>query len=130
MINKAVLTIGGLILVMVAARWFVDGDYFVRFRCRHYCAAELSEIEDWAYTDLSPGPTDHSNLDRWLRQHPDQVNRLFSAFCEAPLHTAARFGREDLAGLLISRGADGHVRGSAIERTGTRAADRLQVSAL
>ena len=46
------------------------------------------------------------NLNRWLDEHPDQANRLFGAFCWAPLHSAARFGREDLAELLIARGAD------------------------
>ena len=32
------------------------------------------------------------------------LNQLFGAFCLAPLHTAARFGREDLAELLLVRG--------------------------
>jgi ankyrin repeat protein len=31
---------------------------------------------------------------------------LYGAFCWTPLHTAARFGRDDLAELLIARGAD------------------------
>jgi hypothetical protein len=97
MSHKALLAIGGLILVVFAVRWFEDRDYFDPIRGRRHCAAEPSEIQDWLSTRQARRPADSSNLDRWLQKHPDQVNRLFGASCQAPLHTAARFGREDLA---------------------------------
>ncbi len=109
MIYKA-LAIGGLILVVLVARWFEKGDYFDPLRQRHHCGDAPSEIKDWAYTNRTRRGSDLTNLDRWLQQHPDQINRLFGTFCQAPLHTAARFGREDLAELLISRGADVRAR--------------------
>ena len=106
MTHRIVPPIVALMLVVSAACSFQDGDYVDPIRNRRYCAAEPSEIRDWSYTNYARRPTDRSNLDRWLQRHPDQVNRLFGAFCRAPLHSAAQFGREDLAELLVSRGAD------------------------
>ena len=110
MTYKIVPAIGALTLVVFAACSFEDGDHFDPIRNRRTCRAEPPEIKDWAYTNRTPLPTDLATLDRWLRQHPDRVNRLFGAFCRAPLHTAAQFGREDLAELLLSRGADVRLR--------------------
>lgn len=95
-----------LVLAVLSARWFEEGDYYDPVRGRRHCSAPPAAIQDWSYTGRTRRPTDPINLDRWLEQNADQVNRLFGAFCLAPLHTAARFGREDLAELLIARGAD------------------------
>jgi hypothetical protein len=37
---------------------------------------------------------------------PRQINKQYGAFCETLLHVAAKWGREDLADLLIAAGAD------------------------
>jgi len=110
MIKRALLAVGVLTFAVLLARWFEEGEYYDPIRGRRHCAAPPSAIKDWAYTNRTRQPVDLVNLDRWLRQHPNQVNRLFGAFCASPLHMAARFGREDVAELLLNRGADVHVR--------------------
>lgn len=109
-IYRASLALGALILAVLLARWFEEGDYFDPVRQRRHCAAPPSAVKDWSYTSRARRPSDLANLDRWLQDHPDQANRLFGAFCQTPLHTAARFGREDLAERLIARGADVRAR--------------------
>jgi ankyrin repeat protein len=41
---------------------------------------------------------------------------VYGAFCETPLHLAARFGREDLAGPLIAAAADVEAQNELGER--------------
>jgi ankyrin repeat protein len=106
MIYKASLAVGALIFAVLLARWIEEGDYYHPITQRHHCGAWPSPIKDWSYTGRTRQPGDLANLDRWLQQHGGDVNRLFGPFCLSPLHAAARFGREDLAALLISRGAD------------------------
>ena len=106
MIQKTLLVGGLLIFAVLLARWFEEGDYYDPVRGRHHCAAPPSAIKDWSYTLRARKPSDLANLDRWLQRHPDQMNRLFGAFCLTPLHTAARFGRDDLAERLIAAGAE------------------------
>jgi ankyrin repeat protein len=106
MTHKALLAIAALVFAVLLARWFEEGDYYDPVRGRHHCAAPPSAIKDWSYTGRAGQSSDLANLDRWLQRHPDQMNRLFGAFCRTPLHTAARFGREDLAERLIAAGAD------------------------
>lgn len=102
----ALFAVGAFVFAILLARWFEEGDYYDPVRGRHHCAAPPSAIKDWSYTSRERRPGDLANLNRWLEQHSDQVNRLFGAFCLTPLHTAARFGREDLAERLIVTGAD------------------------
>jgi ankyrin repeat protein len=103
---RTLLAIGALLFALILARWFEQGDYYDPVRGRHHCAAPAAAIKGWSYVGRSRQPSDLSNLDRWVQQHPDQVNRRFGAFCGTPLHIAARFGREDLAERLIGVGAD------------------------
>jgi ankyrin repeat protein len=106
MIYRALLAVGGLIFAVLSARWIEEGDYHHPLTQRHHCGAWPPAIKDWSYTSRVRQPGDLANFDRWLQQHAGDVNRLFGAFCWAPLHSAARFGREDLAALLVARGAD------------------------
>ena len=106
MIGKALLALIAFAFSILLARWFEEGDYYDPYRGRRHCGAAPSAIKDWSYTSRTPRPADVANLNRWLDDHPDQANRLFGAFCWTPLHSAARFGREDLAELLVARGAD------------------------
>ena len=106
MTRRVVLAAVLLAFAILAARWMEGGDYYDPLRGRRHCAAPPSAIKDWSSTGRTRRPTDSTNLSRWLQQNPDEVNRLFGPFCQAPLHLAARFGREDLAELLIARGAD------------------------
>ena len=46
MIYKAFAAIGGVILVVLVARWFEEGDYFDPLRQRHHCGDVPSEIQD------------------------------------------------------------------------------------
>jgi ankyrin repeat protein len=101
-------TAAALVLLVLSARCFEEGDYYDPVSGRRHCGAPPSAIKDWSSTNRTRRPTDRINLDSWLQRNGDQVNRLFGAFCLAPLHSAARFGREDLAELLIVRGADVH----------------------
>jgi ankyrin repeat protein len=109
-IYRASLALGALVVAVLMARWFEEGDYFDPVRQRRHCAAPPSAVKDWSYTGRTRRASDLANLDRWLRDHPDDVNRLFGAFCQTPLHAAARFGREDLAERLIALGADVRAR--------------------
>ena len=106
MTSRALLAAVFLAFAILAARWMEEGDYYDPLKGRRHCAAPPSAIKDWSSTGRTRRPTDSTNLERWLRENPDEVNRLFGPFCRAPLHLAARFGRDDLAELLIARGAD------------------------
>jgi ankyrin repeat protein len=108
MIPKPLLAIAALIVAIVSAWWFENRDYVDPVRNRRHCAAPPDAIQDWSYNGRARKPSDAANLDEWLQDHGDQVNRQFGAFCLTPLHSAARFGREDLAQLLIAKGADVH----------------------
>ena len=108
MIPRALVAVGALIFAVLLARWFEEGDYYDPIRGRHHCAAPPSAIRSWSNTSTTRRPDNLDNLDRWVQEHPGDLNRLFGAFCLSPLHSAARFGREDLAEMLIARGADVH----------------------
>ncbi len=106
--RMGLIAAAALALAVLSARWFEEGDYYDPVRGRRHCSAPPSAIQDWSSTGRTRRPADRINLDGWLEQNGEEVNRLFGAFCLAPLHTAARFGREDLTELLIGRGADVH----------------------
>ena len=115
--RMGLIVAAALALAVLSARWFEEGDYYDPVRGRRHCSAPPSAIKDWSSTGRTRRPTDRINLDGWLEQNGDQVNSLFGAFCLAPLHTAARFGREDLAELLIVRGSDVNARERGSNRT-------------
>lgn len=70
------------------------------------CPAAPSEIKVWAGNYHTRRAEEVGNLQKWIARHPGRINKQYGAFCETPLHLAARFGREDLAGPLIDAGAD------------------------
>ncbi len=106
MVGRVLLALIAFAFSILLARWFKEGNYYDPYRGRRHCGTPPSAIKDWSYTSRTSRPTDVTNLNRWLDEHPDQANRLFGAFCWTALHSAARFGREDLAELLVARGAD------------------------
>ena len=106
MIRKAWLAVAALACSILLARWIEEGDYYNPWTGRQHCGAPPSAIKDWQYTNRTRRPADRVNLDRWLQENRDQINSLFGPFCLAPLHSAARFGREDLAEVLLAQGAD------------------------
>ena len=70
------------------------------------CPTAPSEIKSWAGNYHTRRAEEVANLQKWIARHPGRLNNQYGAFCETPLHLAARFGREDLAGPLIAAGAD------------------------
>lgn len=50
-------------------------------------------------------PGEEAELQKWIARHPRQINKQYGAFCETLPHVAAKWGREDLAELLIAGGA-------------------------
>jgi hypothetical protein len=70
------------------------------------CPVAPSEIKTWAGNYHTRRDEEVVNLERWISRHRGRINKQYGAFCETPLHLAARFGREDLAGPLIAAGAD------------------------
>ena len=70
------------------------------------CPAAPSEIKVWVGNYHTRGAEEVVNLQSWMSRHPGRINKQYGAFCETPLHLAARFGREDLAGALVAAGAD------------------------
>jgi ankyrin repeat protein len=84
------------------------------WRGDHTCAEAPSEIQ--AFNTPTRRPEQAANLQKWLARHSDRINKQYGFYCDAPLHLAARFGREDLAELLITAGADVEVRNEDDER--------------
>lgn len=70
------------------------------------CGAAPAEIRAWSRNHHSRRPEEAVDLRHWITRHPDRIDKRYGAFCDTPLHLAARFGREDLADLLIAAGAN------------------------
>jgi len=70
------------------------------------CAAAPSEIGVWTFHDHTPRPEEAMTLQKWVARNPQRINTQYGAFCDTPLHFAAKFGREDLVATLIAAGAD------------------------
>src|SRR5438034_4133030 len=70
------------------------------------CAAAPAPIARWSTVMHQRSPGDHADLEPFLARHPAMVNTHFGAWCFTPLHWAAMLGREDIATLLLSHGAD------------------------
>ena len=109
MLPRAILAIVALAAAILMARFFEAGDYYDSYRGRRHCAAPPEDIQRWSYTNRARRPEDQAGLEQWLGKHPGDVNQLFGAFCHSALHSAARFGRQDLAALIIARGANVNV---------------------
>ena len=80
------------------------------------CGGAPSEIRVWSGTHHTQRPGEMADLQKWIRQNPGRINTQYGAFCDTPLHSAARFGREDLADLLIAAGANVEARNELDER--------------
>ena len=109
MLQRALLAAAALVFAIMLAEFLEGGDYFDPARGRRHCATAPKAIERWSYTSRTRRPEDQAGLEQWLQKDPDQVDQLFGAFCHSALHTAARFGREDLAVFLITRGGNTNV---------------------
>jgi ankyrin repeat protein len=70
------------------------------------CGEAPAEIRTWARNYHAPRSEEAVDLRNWVAKHRDRVDRQYGAFCDTPLHLAARFGREELAAVLISGGAN------------------------
>jgi len=70
------------------------------------CGAAPAEIRAWSRNYHSRRAEEAVDLRNWTTRYPGRIDKRYGAFCDTPLHLAARFGREDLAGLLIAAGAD------------------------
>jgi ankyrin repeat protein len=109
MLRRALLASAALVFAIMLARFFEGGNYYDPYRGRRHCGAPPEDIQRWSFTNRTRKPEDQAGLERWLEKHPDEVNQLFGAFCHSPLHSAAQFGREDLAARIIARGANVNV---------------------
>src|SRR6266542_4608241 len=76
------------------------------FSGRRTCRAAPAVVKSWSAMHGSRRPGDHAGLEAWATSHPSAVNAQYGGLCETPLHTAARFGREDIAAILLAHGAD------------------------
>ncbi|MGH3116466.1 MAG: ankyrin repeat domain-containing protein [Vicinamibacterales bacterium] len=72
---------------------------------RRGCGAAPSEIRVWSVNRHTRRPEEIAHLEQWVARHPYHVNKQYGASCDTALHFAARFGREDLAEMLIAAGA-------------------------
>jgi hypothetical protein len=80
------------------------------------CPVIPSEIRSWSVVGDMRKPGEAETLQKWIARHPRQINKHHGAFCETLLHVAATWGREDLAQLLITGGADVEARNGLDER--------------
>ena len=80
------------------------------------CPVIPSEIRSWSVMGDTRKPGEAASLQKWIARHPRSLNKQYGAFCETLLHVAAKWGREDLADLLIAGGADVDARNELDER--------------
>jgi ankyrin repeat protein len=93
------------------------------------CRAAPAAIQSWSGR-YARRPGDHVELEPWLMTHPKAVNARYGVFCETALHTAAQLGREDIATLLLTHGADPHANDEHGNTPVTKAAAYGQVDVL
>jgi ankyrin repeat protein len=91
---------------MGSSRCNLRGDWYDPVTGRRVCGAAPSAIDYWASGRWIRRPEDRTDLEAFLARHPGAVNVQYGPFCETPLHSAARRGREDVAPVLIAHGAD------------------------
>jgi hypothetical protein len=74
------------------------------------CGSPPRAIAQWAANYHTRRPCDGEQLERWAARNRDSMGAWYTASCQTPLHIAARFGRDDLAAILLSAGADPNAR--------------------
>jgi hypothetical protein len=74
------------------------------------CGSPPPAIAQWATNDHTRRPGEGDELERWATRNRGSMGSWYTAWCQTPLHIAARFGREDLAAILLSAGADPNAR--------------------
>ena len=70
------------------------------------CGKAPRAIAAWASNSQTRRPEERADLEAWAARHRGSLETRYNAFCQTPLHLAARFGREDLAPVLLAAGAD------------------------
>lgn len=110
--NVTVALIAALFFALaIGSGWWLENKgWYNPVTGERTCDAPPSVVKAWSYTHATRKASDLNNLEHWIKRNPEAVNRRYGVNCTAPLHEAARFGREDIAELLISYGADLHAR--------------------
>ena len=95
------------LLVVFGVPWcqntFGSVDLFTGNRA---CPVIPSEVRSWSILGDMRKPGEAEALQKWIARNPRKINKQYAAFCETLLHMAARWGREDLAELLINGAAN------------------------
>src|SRR5262245_12003353 len=74
------------------------------------CGTPPHAIAQWMSTYPVRRPVHTSELETWVSRHRGSLEAKYTARCQTPLHLAARFGRDDLAAVLLNGGADPNAR--------------------
>jgi hypothetical protein len=74
------------------------------------CGTAPHAIAQWMSTYPIRRPVERSELETWVSRNRGSLEAKYTAQCQTALHLAARFGRDDLAALLLSGGADPNAR--------------------
>jgi ankyrin repeat protein len=116
-VSKVIVLVGVCVVVAFGVHWCQENVGYVDLMTgRRGCGAPPSEIRAWALESHTRRAEEAGILQQWAAAHPGRVNKQYGAFCNTPLHLAARFGREDLADPLIGAGADVEARNGLDER--------------
>ncbi|HUG43878.1 MAG TPA: hypothetical protein VMN76_06520, partial [Acidobacteriota bacterium] len=76
--------------------WIENKGWYNPVTGERTCDAPPSVVKAWSYTHATRKASDLNNLEHWIKRNPEAVNRRYGVNCTAPLHEAARFGREDI----------------------------------
>jgi len=74
------------------------------------CGSPPRAIAQWATNHHTRRPDEREQLEQWAATNRNSLGARYTAWCQTPLHIAARFGRDDLAAILLSAGADPNAR--------------------
>lgn len=109
--SKVIVLVGVCVVIALGVPWCQEhiGSVDLMTGSRR-CGAPPSEIRAWASEGHTRRAGEAERLEQWAARHPGRINRRYGAFCNTPLHLAARFGRDDLADPLIRAGADVEAR--------------------
>jgi Ankyrin repeats (3 copies) len=99
------------VMFLIGTAWCQEhwGTYDV-MNANRSCGSPPRAIAQWATTYHTRRPDEHEQLEQWAAKNRDSIGAWYTAWCQTPLHIAARFGRDDLAAILLSAGADPNAR--------------------